>query len=99
MPIPAEWMTAVKTPPFYCAPYGVAIGKTLCGLRVNENMQVMGIDHKPIPGLYAGWSTAGGFTGENDLSDFGACTPMGSVAMSGASGWIAARALLGEYDA
>ncbi len=98
VPIPAEWMTPVKKPPFYCAPYGVAIGKTLCGLRVNDRMQVMGVDHEPIPGLYAGWSTAGGFTGENDISDFGACTPMGSVAMSGASGWFAARGVLGEYD-
>lgn len=94
-----QWMTKIQNPPFYCACYGTQIGKTLCGLRVNENMQVVSTEHKVIPGLYAAWSTAGGFTGENDLSDFGACTPMGSVGMSGLSGWMAAKAILGEYDA
>ena len=98
VPMDSSWLTEVKNPPYYCACYGTQIGKTLCGLRVNENMQVVSTEHKEIPGLYAAWSTAGGFTGENDLSDFGACTPMGSVGMSGLSGWMAARAILGEYD-
>lgn len=98
-PLPTEWMIPVKNPPFYCCRYGGNIGKTLCGLRVNDRMQVMGTDNKPIEGLFAGWSTAGGFTGDNDISDYGACTPVGSVGASGMSGWVAARAAMGEYDA
>lgn len=99
IPILPEWLAAIKEPPFYLGVWGGMVGKTLCGLRVNDKMQVLDTDAKIIPGLYAGWSTAGGFVGENEISEFGECTPSGSCAASGFSGWVAARALLGEYEA
>ena len=100
MPIPmkGEWMVPCVEPPFYCGCWGANVGKTLCGLRVNDRMQVMGTDCKVIPGLYANWSTAGGFVGVNTINEFGECTPNGSVAASGFSGWVAARDILGEYE-
>ena len=93
-----EWMVPCVEPPFYCGCWGANVGKTLCGLRVNDRMQVMGTDCKVIPGLYANWSTAGGFVGVNTINEFGECTPNGSVAASGFSGWVAARDILGEYE-
>jgi hypothetical protein len=98
IPMKGEWMVPCVEPPFYCGCWGANVGKTLCGLRVNDKMQVMDTDQHLIPGLYANWSTAGGFVGVNTINEFGECTPNGSVAASGFSGWVAARAILGEYD-
>lgn len=98
VPMLPEWMVPVKNPPFYCGAWGVDIGKTQCGLRTDEDMRVLDKDYKVIPGLYAVWSTAGGLTGEHDHSDFGSCTPFGSVGASGVTGFMAARSALGEYE-
>jgi hypothetical protein len=63
-------------------------------------MQVLNTSHEAIPGLYAGWTTAGGLCGENMfIGQFGKCSPFGSVAMSGVGGWLCARSILGEFDA
>ena len=99
IPMKGEWMVPCVEPPFYCGCWGANVGKTLCGLRANDRMQVLDTDQKAIPGLHANWSTAGGFVGVNTINEFGECTPNGSVAASGFSGWVAARDILGEYDA
>lgn len=99
VPIPAALMTPVKNPPFYCIRTGGQIGKTLAGLRVNDYGQVLDTRGRVIPGLYAGFTTAGGYVGENlFMGQFGMVGPMGSVAMSGTGGFIAARAILGELE-
>lgn len=95
-----EYFVPIKTPPFYGAVTGGEISKTLAGLRVNPEMRVLSTEHKVIPGLYAGWTTAGGICGENMFNGmWGKCSPFGSVAMSGVGGWMAAKGLLGEFDA
>lgn len=96
----AKSFVPIKTPPFYGAVTGGEISKTLAGLRVNPEMRVLSTEHKVIPGLYAGWTTAGGICGENMFNGmWGKCSPFGSVAMSGVGGWMAAKGLLGEFDA
>jgi hypothetical protein len=100
VPYNPAWLTPLRTPPYYAAVVGGQIGKTLAGLRVNADMQVLNTSHEAIPGLYAGWTTAGGLCGENMfIGQFGKCSPFGSVAMSGVGGWLCARSILGEFDA
>ncbi|MBR2836216.1 MAG: FAD-binding protein [Coriobacteriales bacterium] len=100
IPYAAEALVPIKEPPFYGMCMGAQISKTNCGLRVTNRMEV--VDNTPqhniIPGLYASWSTAGGFTGESMFLDFGQVSPMGSVALSGTTGYIASLAILGELE-
>ena len=102
VPMPPVLMTPVEKGPFYCMKSGGQIGKTLAGLRINDFGQVLDTKGAVIEGLYAGFTAAGGYTGENTfLGQFGMVGPMGSVAMSGAGGYICARGLLNqlpEYD-
>ena len=100
LPYPSDALIPVLEPPFYGMVIGSQITKTNCGLRVTSKMEVVDNtpQHQVIPGLYASWSTAGGFCGESNFLDYGQCSPVGSVGLSGTSGFIAARALLGELD-
>lgn len=61
---PAEYLIPVKNPPFYGTKIGCSMSSTSCGLRVNQNMQVLDVDQNVIPGLYATYFTAGGGAGE-----------------------------------
>jgi hypothetical protein len=97
IPYLPEWLIPLDNPPYYGAAEGGVIGKTLGGLRVNAKMQVMNTEGNPVPGLYAGWTTAGGLGGENNFGgQFGNCTLFGSVGMSGVGGYMAIRGLLEE---
>jgi hypothetical protein len=100
VPYAPEALVPILEPPFYGLCMGGEISKTNCGLRVTDKMEVVdnSDQHKVIPGLYASWSTAGGFQGENMFLDFGQVSPMGSVALSGTTGYIASRVLLGEIE-
>ncbi len=95
VPYLPDWLIPLNKPPFYGAAEGGVIAKTLCGVRVNGNMNVLTPEGTPIPGLYAGATTAGGFSGENNFGgQFGNCTINGSAGISAATGFIAARAAL-----
>jgi predicted oxidoreductase len=60
-------------------------------------MQVINDEGDPIPGLYAGWYTAGGIGGENNYGgQFGNPTLHGGVAISGVGGYMAIKAILKE---
>ena len=97
LPIPyfPEWMIPIDSPPYYGAANGGSICKTTCGLRVNKHMQVLNPEGTPISGLYAGYYTAGGISGENSFGGqaFGP-TIFGGVAISGVGGWMAIHGLL-----
>ncbi len=57
----ASMLLPIETPPYYaikCIPSRLS---TLCGVKVNESLQVTDSDGKPIPGLYAGGLDSGGF--------------------------------------
>ncbi len=56
-----EMVTAIDTAPFYAAYNSLALLVVLGGLTVNQKLQVLDVDHKVIPGLYAAGNTAGGF--------------------------------------
>lgn len=56
-----EMLLPVKTAPFYaikCIPSRLS---SLCGVKVNEDLQVTDANGKPISGLYAGGLDSGGF--------------------------------------
>ncbi|MDR1185704.1 MAG: FAD-dependent oxidoreductase [Coriobacteriales bacterium] len=95
IPYLPQWLIPLKTPPYYGIPEGGHISKTLAGLRVNTKLQVLDRDANVIPGLYAGWTTAGGLGGESSYGgQLGNCTLFGSVGASGVGGWMAIRGLL-----
>ncbi len=100
MPCPylKEWLVPLNNPPYYGAAEGGVIGKTLAGLRVNEKMQVVDDDVDAIPGLYAGWTTAGGICGESSFCTFGNPSLDGGVGMSGVGGWMAIKGLLASEE-
>ena len=63
-PMPDEWLHPIVKPPFYGCRIGGNLYGTKAGLLINDQMQVIGCDGRVIPGLYAGWHTAGGACGD-----------------------------------
>jgi len=94
IPYVAEWLIPIKKAPYYGATMSSQVGKALCGLRTDENLQVMKPDGSLIPGLYANWSTAGGFTGESTYSSQLNGALFGGIATTFISGYLAAKSLL-----
>lgn len=95
VPYRDEYLNPILEPPFYGFAQGFRVCKTLCGLRVNPNMQVLKEDLSPVPGLYAGWHTAGGISGESTYGCQGTNgSVLGGCAISGTGGFMAARAIL-----
>ncbi len=97
LPIPylPEWLIPLENPPYYCAKVSGFIGKTMCGLRVDENMHVINADGDQIPGLYACWSTAGGIAGENNYgTQWFNTSPFGASCLSTCSGYMACKSCL-----
>lgn len=92
-----EWLNPIKDGPFYGAALGGQLGKTMAGVRVNEKLQVMTGDGRAVPGLYAGFTTAGGAVGE---SNFGGglinTSILGGCALSWVSGYYAVQSALNE---
>ncbi|MEG0324638.1 MAG: FAD-binding protein, partial [Raoultibacter sp.] len=64
-PLAQKFLNPVVEPPFYGAKVGGYLGKTLCGVRVDENLHVLNDEGKVIPGLYANFTAAGGAAGES----------------------------------
>lgn len=89
-----SWLIPIDEPPYYGAKIGGHIFTTKCGVRINKDMQVIDTTGAVIPGLYAGWHTAGGANGENNISGrpFGGI--YGDVGQSFVGGYMAAEALL-----
>ncbi|HBT95770.1 MAG TPA: FAD-binding dehydrogenase [Coriobacteriia bacterium] len=88
-PLPPEWLHAIATPPYYGCRIGGNLYGTKAGLLINPDMQVMGTDGKVIPGLYAGWHTAGGACGENSyIGDPILGSLMGDVGLAFCGGYL-----------
>jgi succinate dehydrogenase/fumarate reductase flavoprotein subunit len=66
----------IQTAPFYAAWATPVIHDTRAGLRINAKCQVVDLNGKVIPGLYAGGECAGGFS-EHGLAR---CTCQGYIA-------------------
>ena len=58
-------LSALRTAPFYGVWYGGSLLTTVDGLRINEDMQVVDADAKPIEGLYAAGDCSGSVFGNN----------------------------------
>lgn len=92
-----DWLVPIQKPPFYCIPNSSQIAKLMTGLRVNGSMQVMTPQAQVIPGLYAGFWTAGGINGESDYGGLmGNCSLAAGAAISGIGGLMAVRAACGN---
>ncbi len=69
-------MHPIATPPFYALSIMVVWHDSYGGLRVNGRQQVIDMEGRPIPGLYAGGEAAGGF----DKHGLGKGTVQGFIA-------------------
>ena len=88
-PMPAEWLHPIVEPPFYGGRIGGNLYGTKAGLLINDQMQVVGTDGRVIPGLYAGWHTAGGACGENSyIGDPILGSLMGDVGLAFCGGYL-----------
>ncbi len=88
-PMPDEWLHTIADPPFYGCRIGGNLYGTKAGLLINDQMQVMGTNGLPIPGLYAGWHTAGGACGENSyIGDPILGSLMGDVGLAFCGGYL-----------
>lgn len=89
-----SWLIPINEPPYYSAKIGGHIFTTKCGLRINHSMQVIDTKGAAISGLYAGWHTAGGAVGENNISGRPFNGMYGDVGQSFVGGYMAANALI-----
>lgn len=95
-PYPPAWLNKLENPPYYGAKIGGHFGKTLCGLRVNDDLQVVDTKGHVIPGLYANYTTAGGICGEGSWGG-GAhfnTSILGGNALSWVSGYVACEGVM-----
>ncbi|MGV8082404.1 MAG: FAD-binding protein [Coriobacteriia bacterium] len=88
-----SYLHPIVDPPFYGAKNGGTLLNTSTGLLHNEQQQVIRKDGVPVSGLWvAGWT--GG--GDNGCSTSGFCSNvLGGVAYSAATGYVAAKDILG----
>ncbi|MGI6106004.1 MAG: FAD-dependent oxidoreductase [Raoultibacter sp.] len=96
VPYHESWLNPVADPPFYAAIVGGQLGKTQCGLRVDEKLQVLTPEDKTIPGLWANFFVVGGISGEGDYGGFWNPSMFGGQSASWFSGYIAAKELLAQ---
>ena len=82
-----EWLIPIGDPPYYGAKIGGNLFATKCGLRINPQMQVIDVEGAVIEGLYAGWHTAGGSNGENNIAGKPFNGLFGDVGLSFVGGW------------
>ena len=90
-----SWLIPISEPPYYGAKLGGNLFATKCGLRINPKMQVIDTEGAVIPGLYAGWHTAGS-NGENNLAGKPFNGLYGDVGLSFLGGYMAAGSIIGE---
>jgi fumarate reductase flavoprotein subunit len=82
-----RYLQALRKPPFYAIKCYLSFLTTLGGIKINERMEVLDGQDNPIPGLYAGGDTTGGWQGDTY------CMPLSGSALGYAvnSGRIAAE--------
>lgn len=85
-----EWLVPIQDAPFYGIKIGAQIVGSHAGLYVNNDMQVLDTDCHPIPGLYAGFHTAGGAMGINNTC----FTTLGNSGLAWTGGYMAANGVL-----
>lgn len=88
-PMPPEWLHPVAKPPFYGCRIGGNLYGTKAGLMIDDRMRVIDTSGRIIPGLYAGWHTAGGACGENSYTgDVILGSLLGDVSLAFCGGYL-----------
>ncbi len=59
-----RYLMPLRTPPYYAIKSNSDFLDTIGGIKINEYMEVLDKQNKPIPGLYAAGVVAGGWQGE-----------------------------------
>lgn len=85
----AEAMLPIDEPPYYTSPSSnsatqTMVMVTLCGLDADENMNVLGDNRIPIPGLYAAGNCLGNRWGNNYSTPTGGA----SIGMAATHGYV-----------
>ena len=93
---PKAWLNAIDKPPYYGAITGANPFGTKCGLRINTKMQVVTEDGPVVEGLYAGWHTAGGSSGDSNLGGRPQTGVFADGALSYIGGYMVAGAIMAE---
>ncbi|HJX13102.1 MAG TPA: FAD-dependent oxidoreductase [Dehalococcoidales bacterium] len=59
-----RYLLALRTPPYYAVRCHLCFLTTVGGIKINHRMEVLNGQDEPIPGLYAGGDTTGGWEGD-----------------------------------
>lgn len=78
---------AIANPPYYACRAWPKVHHTMGGIQINNKAQVIGLDKKPIPGLYAAGEIAGGVHGAVRL---GSCAVLDCIVFGRTAGQSAA---------
>lgn len=62
-----EWLLPLEGPPYYAIKGGQLMDSVFGGVRINHEMNVLGMNHKAIRGLYAVGICTSGWLGPNGL--------------------------------
>lgn len=90
------WLIAIDKPPYYGAKLGGHVFGSKCGLAVNPKMQVLDKNGDPIPGLYAGWHTAGGSSGDGNYAGRPLTGMYADLGLSFVGGYMAAGGVMSD---
>lgn len=93
---PAEWLIPIDTPPYYGAKLGGHVFGSKTGLRVTPQMQVVSTEGKPIKGLYAGWHTAGGSSGDGNPAGKPLTGMYADLGLAFVGGYMAAGGIMAQ---
>lgn len=99
VPYLPQWLIPIKEEgPYFGLCTSSRLSGTHCGLRVDEGCRVLDSTGTAIPGLYAGFMTAGGANGEGDFGgQYGNGTAaLGGVGASYVGGWMTSHSLLAD---
>ncbi len=87
------YLRALRTPPYYAIKCYPSFLTTMGGIKIDYRMQVLNQQLDPIPGLYAGGDTAGGWESETYCMDlagsaFGFAVNSGRIAGENAAEYV-----------
>ena len=87
---PAQFLKAIKQPPFYGIHRHIGLSTIIHGVNVNKDMQVLNAEGAPIEGLYAIGNCAGNFFGS---PDYPMTVPGLSLGRCHTQGYVVGRAV------
>lgn len=90
---PAQFLKAIKQPPFYGIHRHIGLSTIIHGVNVNKDMQALNADGEPIEGLYAIGNCAGNFFGS---PDYPMTVPGLSLGRCHTQGYVVGRAVAGK---